>query len=180
MSNEKQESLADILADMRQGMNPNGTAECQYLESDICTLADRIEAAAKREREAAEADALAVGGVVEAGRHTPRNAAEMREALCDILTAAFAAILRYGNSDKEMQRLAICADNARDALSAPARNCDLPLVVDVLANNNADKAWWVFKQAHPDAYFDVPGLMRCIEWLLAPVAGQKGEGDEQK
>ena len=81
MSNEKQESLADIVAEMRQGMNPNGTAECQYLESDICTLTDRIEAAAKREREAVEADALTVGGVVEAERHKPGNAAAIREAL---------------------------------------------------------------------------------------------------
>ena len=59
---------------------------------------------------------------------------------------------------------------ARAALSAaPPRNCDMPLVVDGPADNNADKAWRVFKRTHPDAYFDVPGLLRCIDWLLAPV-----------
>lgn len=55
-----------------------------------------------------------------------------------------------------------------DALSAPPRNCDRPLVVEGPADNNADKAWLVFKRHHPDAYFDVPGLLRCIDWLLAP------------
>ena len=60
------------------------------------------------------------------------------------------------------------------ALSAPARNCDLPLVVDGPADNNADKAWLVFKHHNPDAYFDVFGLLRCIDWLLAPAA-KKGE-----
>ena len=43
------ETIADIIAEMRQGMNPNGTAECQYLESDICMLADRLEAAQRRD-----------------------------------------------------------------------------------------------------------------------------------
>lgn len=99
MSNEKQESLADIVADMRQGMNPNGTAECQYLESDICTLADRIEAAAKREREA-------VG-----------NAAKMRKALegvRDWLVVHNA----YVDTEREIVKL-----NA--ALAEPPRNCDV-------------------------------------------------------
>ena len=54
------------------------------------------------------------------------------------------------------------------ALAAPPRNCDMPLVVDGLAYSNADKAWLVFKRNNPDAYFDVPGFLRCIDWLLAP------------
>ena len=49
----------------------------------------------------------------------------MREALCDIVNAAFSVILRHGTSGKEMQRLALCADNARDALAKPPRNCDV-------------------------------------------------------
>lgn len=57
MANEK-ETVKNILAEMRKNMNPNGTAECQYLESDICTLADRIEAAYMREREAEENETL--------------------------------------------------------------------------------------------------------------------------
>ena len=95
MSDEKQESLADIVADMR-GLSKLDTmiaprdATGRLLAITIkgkpiyiylVELADRIEAAAKREREAAEADALTVGGVVEAGRHKPGNAAAMRDAL---------------------------------------------------------------------------------------------------
>ena len=64
------------------------------------------------------------------------------------------------------------------ALDAPPRNCDMPLVVDGPAYNNADKAWHVFKRHNPDAYFDVSGLLRCIDWLLAPSTERKGESDE--
>lgn len=61
------------------------------------------------------------------------------------------------------------------ALAARPRNCDMPLVVDGPADNSADKAWLVFKRHNPDAYFDVPGLLRCIDWLLAPATEQKGQ-----
>lgn len=60
-----------------------------------------------------------------------------------------------------------CRDKLSAALATPARNCDMPLVVDGPADNNADKAWFAFKRHNPDAYFDVPGLLRCIDWLLA-------------
>ena len=60
------------------------------------------------------------------------------------------------------------------ALAAPSRNCDMPLVVDGTADNNADKAWLVFRRHNPDAYFDVSGLLRCIDWLLAPATEKKG------
>lgn len=60
------------------------------------------------------------------------------------------------------------------ALAAPPRNCDTPLVVDGPANNDAGKAWIAFKHHKPDAYLDVPGLLWCIEWLLAPATEQKG------
>jgi len=60
-------------------------------------------------------------------------------------------------------------------LAAPPRNCDLPLTVDGPANNNADKAWIVFKRYNPDAYFDVSGLLRCIDWLLAPAAAKSSK-----
>ena len=63
---------------------------------------------------------------------------------------------------------------AKAALAAPPRNCDMPLVVDGPADNNADKAWLVFKRHNPDAYFDVSGLLRCIDWLLAPATEKEG------
>lgn len=45
------------------------------------------------------------------------NLAKLREALSDMLNAAFVVILRHGNATEEMGRLALCADNARDALA---------------------------------------------------------------
>ena len=71
-------------------------------------------------------------------------------------------------------------DLVNEALIAKPRNCDMPLVVNVSADNNADKAWLVFKHHNPDAYFDVPGLLRCIDWLLAPATERKGESDGSK
>ena len=82
MSDEKQESLADIVAELRDlskaelrrtAMSVNvcepqptvfGKPICVY----FAELADRIEAAAEREKAEAEANALAVGGLVEAER----------------------------------------------------------------------------------------------------------------
>lgn len=143
----------------------------------------RIEAAWKREKAEIEADALAVGGIVEAARKRERepvtarhgfgNAAAMREALCAIVMLT----MKVGYSIHGDVACGIIASKAKHALSSPARNCDLPLVVDGPATNNADKAWLVFKNRNPDAYFDVSGLLRCIDWLLAPAAERKGECD---
>lgn len=58
------------------------------------------------------------------------------------------------------------------ALAAPPRNCDTPAVV------NGAQAWAAFKRHNPDAYFDVPGLLRCIDWLFALATEKKGEKDE--
>ena len=99
-----------------------------------------------------------------------RNAAAMREALLAIKELDF-------NREEDCHTFYRLIDNA---LSAPPRNCDMPLVVDGPANNYADKAWLVFKKHNPDAYFDVYGLLRCIDWLIAPATEQKGETDGSK
>ena len=83
----------------------------------------------------------------------------------------------YANTPEEMEQIEEFYRKVKAALSAPPRNCDMPLVVDGPADNNADKAWLVFKRHNPDAYFDAPGLLRCIDWLLAPATEQKGETD---
>ena len=70
------------------------------------------------------------------------------------------------NSDDPVEAARVAA--AMRAYKSEPRNCDMPLVVDGPADNNADKAWLVFKHRNPDAYFDVSGLLRCIDWLLAP------------
>lgn len=94
MATETQETIADIIAEMRQGMNPNGTAECQYLESDICMLADRLEAALERELSKNTSKNGADFGQL-------GDAAKLREALATIrkrLVAAYeseAGFMRY-------------------------------------------------------------------------------------
>lgn len=85
---EKQETIADIIAEKRrradeierdcaEKMKRGEMTSDQYareLVADIRKEADRLEAAYKREKAAIEADALAVGGIVEAMRQ--------KEAIC--------------------------------------------------------------------------------------------------
>lgn len=95
------------------------------------------------------------------------NIKAMREALTQILDRVNSLDEDCGVDPVEIR------DIARAALASPPRNCDMPLVVDGSADNNADKAWLVFKRQNPDAYFDVSGLLRCIDWLLAPAKEAK-------
>ena len=75
---------------------------------------DRIEAAWKHESAEIEADALAVGGVVEAARHKPGNAAAMREALEYVIQWREDCISEEG-ADNVDDMMAI----VQNALSAP-------------------------------------------------------------
>ena len=101
------------------------------------------------------------------------NAAAMREA---VVLALSLLDLKEGVPYKTISQKDI--DFMKAALAAPARNCDLPLVVDGFVISNADKAWIVFRRHNPNAYLDAPWLLRCIEWLLAPATEQKGDNDE--
>jgi hypothetical protein len=103
------------------------------------------------------------------------NSAAMREALKRIVAASIVA-KNAPAPEWMLQRMADIFAMATTALAAPPRNCDLPLVVDGPADSNADKAWLVFKHHNPDAYFDAPGLLRCIDWLLAPATEKEGGG----
>lgn len=76
----------------------------------------RIEAAWKREEAEIEANALAVGGIVEADRHKPGNAAAMRAALLEIETVAGEAVK---NGTMELPQYSKIVDIAEEALSAP-------------------------------------------------------------
>ena len=187
MSNK---TIAVIVAEKRVRANEiegaagrNANQFQRELIADLRAEADELEAAAKLERERAEADALAVGGIVEASRKPAGDCAKLREALglcvkemCARCREAADALTSSVPCLEGCETLKI----AKAALAAPARNCDRPLVVDGPADNNADKAWLVFHHRNPDAYFDVSGLLRCIDWLLAPAKEQKGENDEQK
>lgn len=125
--NKKIETVADILEEMRDMGNYQ-----RYSGDHAHALADRIEAAWKRERAKVEADALSVGGVVEAARHKPvGNTAAMREALEDMYNILEKLQLYTPHiNDVSLMRSfrgRICrAKKIVDAaLSAPARNCDI-------------------------------------------------------
>lgn len=140
------ETTADIIAWLRKPRE----GENAYLTLWRDEIADRLEAAHKRER---------------------GDAAKLREALDESRRiASDLGGCRLNDYWKLNEIVRVC----ESALAAPARNCDMPLVVDGPADNNADKAWIVFKRHNPDAYFDVPGLLRCIDWLLAPATEKEG------
>ena len=130
---EKQETLAEIVAEMRGNKGfpvpyaPSGRNG--VWTADLVEYADRIEAAAKRERAEIEANALAVGGVVEAAAKRATadkssavgNAAAMR----DVVTALAAVILPPRDKAGEGGWLAwvrAMQGKARAALAAPRTN----------------------------------------------------------
>lgn len=124
MSNEKQETIADIVGDIRaqnQGLPEDGYA-LSPLVCDLLSLADRIEAAAKRECEATREKSSQVG-----------NAAAMLEALYAItlidtrmLKRLLCELVEADIFDGGQIRNTIHAvEKARQAISAPPRNCDV-------------------------------------------------------
>lgn len=142
MSNEKHETLADIVREIRQ-------AEVTWHRSEIAQLptqylkewADRIEAAWKREREVGAEAAQICGEIGEiVGREATcskssqvGNAAAMREALYAItlidtrmLKRLLCELVEADIFDGGQIRNTIHAvEKARQAISAPPRNCDI-------------------------------------------------------
>lgn len=163
------ETIADIVAEMR-GM---GNYQ-QYSGDHARQLADRIEAAAKRDAaihamtcEANERLREHLEIALENDKRTVGNAAAMREALvkcADIIN-------NFGLAEAVNTAMEVICDiegviNA--ALAKPPRNCDLPEVAEWQPTGMAKQAWRVFKRSHKDSHLDVYGLLRCINWLLAP------------
>lgn len=125
--NEKLETLAAIVAQIRAA----ACIQNADTPESVLRLADRIEAAWKREKAKVEADALTVGGIVEAARTAEKssavgNAAAMREALVAIRNLVWEVQDMNGEGDV---RTALppkwVIDVVGAALSAPARNCDV-------------------------------------------------------
>lgn len=149
---DTQETIADIAAEKRRiakevrdyvsngdywdKKKANETAE------DLEEEADRLEAAWKRERAKIEADALAVGGIVEAAhrRELSKNASkneanfgqlsdcaklrEVCEKMLDLLTAEG---FEDGGMSIELdeEQVIMWRNRFRAAISAPPRNCDV-------------------------------------------------------
>lgn len=138
---------------------------------------DRIEAARERERTEIEANALAIGGIVEASRHTPGNAAAMREALETIHDKVNGLDEECGVDPVEIR------DIARAALAAPARNCDRFADETDAQIAFLNEVWLISVDRETmlalDKYENWSDGMRTRygRWLLAPAAERKGEGD---
>lgn len=91
-------------------------------DSYFTKLLDDIEAAWKREKSEIEANALAVGGVVEAARHSPGNAAALRDAVVKALTLISVCDWPPGVS---LDGVAEVIREIDSVLDKPPRNCDV-------------------------------------------------------
>ena len=153
------ETIADIVSEMRQ-------AEATWHRSEIAQLptqylkewSDRIEAAAKREREAGAEAAQVCGEIgemigMEATREKSSrvgNAAKIREALSDACYAMFNFLKTQNGGYEEMAK---ALDKAKAALAATPRNCDRP----ECATTKAAQDVWRKEDGGKTAYY---------EWLL--------------
>ena len=167
MSNENQETIADIVGDIRaqnQGL-PEDSYALSPLVCDLLSLADRIEEAAKREREAGAEAAQVCGEIGEMiGREATRekssrvgNAAKMREACANIAEYAKAASCHTDDSHL-LGYLYQIERWAESALSSPPRNCDRL----ECATTKAAQDVWRKEDGGKTAYH---------EWLLTSTKG---------
>lgn len=152
---EKQETVADIVAELRQdykGRPPINRAETTWCRRQI---ADRIEAAYKRDIEAYDL----INFMSPVGRAEPApvgNDAKMREVLEQIASIPMPPPIHLAQQcAREMREKAIAA------LAAPRRNCDRPECATTKAAQNV----WRKEDGGKTAYY---------EWLLA-LATEGGE-----
>jgi hypothetical protein len=174
---QKSETLAEIVrekrrmaAEIRANLSTVPVRrEGQLLDAEeLDSEADRIEAAWKREKAEIEANALSVGGVVEAARHKPGNAANMREAIEKVLEIAN----REWDAHRETSAMWEVHDICTMALAKPPRNCDL-----VKSFDEAEERFASFCVNQPSCTScplqDVPTCR--ARWLLAVSNQTKGE-----
>ena len=131
MSTEKQETVADILKEMRafKRYAQSESSDCRYVAYwTYETFPARLEAAWKRERELGAEAAQICGELGEAiGRASGGNAAAMREALEKIASYETPHNFQAERSDiaDACYDLTRAIKAAKAALSAPPRNCDV-------------------------------------------------------
>ena len=158
MSNEKQETIADIVAEMRNESHAGDASCLEWVSAKFTSYADRIEAAAKREREAGAEAAQVCGEIGEMiGREATReessrvgNAAKMRDSLSDACYAMFNFLKTQNGGYEEMAK---ALDKAKATLAEPPRNCDRP----ECATTKAAQDVWRKEDGGKTAYY---------EWLL--------------
>lgn len=166
------ETIADIIAEKRRQADKiervcaekmkhsKMVSDCaRELVADIRREADRLEAAHRRERAKIEADALTVGGIVEAERKRERgDCAKLREALEHLLHGEYRDRCEVTNI-------------AHAALSAPPRNCDLARdwMRDLYAHFQPPAS---IKREMPPEWVDA--VMAFCRWLVAPATEKEG------
>ena len=119
MSNERQETIADIVAEMRIGdlcAEDTSASRPEYINDFLASYADRIEAAWWREKSAIEATTEKSSRV--------GNADAVREVAQEMLNTSMQAVTAERINGWAM-RLAEVFDSA---LSTPPRNCDIGTV----------------------------------------------------
>ena len=142
MSNANQETIADIVADIRaqnQGL-PEDSYALSPLVCDLLSFADRIEAAHQREREAGAEAAQVCGEIGEMiGREATRekssqvgNSAKIRESLSDACYAMFNFLKTQNGGYEEMAK---ALDKAKAALAATPRNCDIGTALEQVSRH---------------------------------------------
>ena len=130
MRNSNQETIADIVAAMRDEGHAGDASCLEWVSAKFTSYANRIEAAAKREREAGAEAAQVCGEIGEMiGREANRekssrvgNSAKMREAFSDACYAMFNFLKTQNGGYGEMAK---ALDKAKAALAEPPRNCDI-------------------------------------------------------
>lgn len=168
------ETITDVIAEMR------GIRVREFQD-----YAERFEAAIKRERAKIEADALAVGGMVEAERKCKLSkdasknvadfgqlgdAAKLREALkrAWLFVSATRESFAFVHEGR-IERDKLC-DDIDAALSAPPRNCERFQTV-----KQAKEAYCA--EVRRVYIWDGCETERLVDWLLAPAMEQKGDND---
>ena len=170
MSDTK-ETLVDVVADLRERAEIHWRLKSMMwnaseIEAELTEYADRIEAAAARERDEdrqlaaiAESDeAFARCARCDRPERTPGNAAAMREAL--EWAAQFVELGVDDDLGADGQNLTTAAEMARAALSAPARNCDR-----FATELDARLAWKRETKCKGDYRY----------WLFAPAEGKEAD-----
>ena len=129
MSNAKQETIEDIAAEMRNEGHAGDASCLEWVGAKMRTYADRIEAAAKREREAGAEAAQICGEIGEmigmeaackekvTDCNRLGNAAKMRKALSDACYAMFNFLKTQNGGYEEMAK---ALDKAKAALAEAA------------------------------------------------------------
>lgn len=170
---EKRETLADIVADMRKA----GALMTAAYMRDLLNYADRIEAAWRQEKAEWESAACtfvsdAVMSDKVAVEHVPvGNAAALREALKTIHDKVNSLDEECGVDPVEIR------DITRAALSEPARNCD------VMSMSICTKHFSTIYEGNRDGLCDVQTereknihlyYIAFNKWLFAQAAERKG------